>query len=165
MDTLDYAGPKVNHGSKGMLVGCGEPIRRLPREFTGDLPQGVRAVSVACAGCLAVEGDSFESDKALAARVAQHRSFAEWPLIVLVDNSKEATRNESAFLWTTFTRFEPAADLHSAATTLERHHICYTPPIVIDARMKPWYPPEVECDPDTRALVDSRWSDYFAGLS
>ncbi len=161
MDTLDYAGPKVNHGSKGLLVGCGEPIRNLPREFSGDLVQGIRAVRAMCAGCLVVEGDSFERDTSLPARVAQHKPFAEWPLIVLVDNCKEATRNESTFLWTAFTRFEPAADVHAATTTVDRHHLCYNAPIVIDARMKPWYPPEVECDPETKTLVDSRWGEYF----
>ena len=27
------------------------------------------------------------------------------------------------FLWTTFTRFEPAADLHAAAQRVVRHHV------------------------------------------
>ena len=30
MDTLDYAGPKLNHGSKGVLLGIGDPVRSLP---------------------------------------------------------------------------------------------------------------------------------------
>ena len=33
MDTLDYTGPKVNEGSKGVWLGLGEPVRELPREF------------------------------------------------------------------------------------------------------------------------------------
>ena len=37
----------------------------------------------------------------------------------------------------------------------------YTPPILIDARMKPWFPAEVECDPDTARLVSERWAEYF----
>ena len=32
MDTLDYTGPKVNEGSKGVLLGAGDPIRDLPGE-------------------------------------------------------------------------------------------------------------------------------------
>jgi hypothetical protein len=39
--------------------------------------------------------------------------------------------------------------------------VSYTPPIVIDARMKPWYPKEVSCDPETAALVSRRWKEYF----
>lgn len=162
MDTLDYAGPKINHGSKGLLVGCGEPKRALPRVFQGELPRGVSEAQVFCGGCLVVQGDSFESDRALAQRVAEHTSFSGWPLIVLVDDVVKATKDESAFLWSVFTRFEPAADLYAAKTELARHHPMYTPPIVIDARMKPWYPGEVECDPQTAALVDRRWSEYFS---
>ncbi len=33
--------------------------------------------------------------------------------------------------------------------------------MVIDARMKPWYPAEVSCDPRTAALVTARWREYF----
>jgi 4-hydroxybenzoate decarboxylase subunit C len=65
------------------------------------------------------------------------------------------------FLWTTFTRFDPAADLISAKTELVHHHATHTAPILIDARMKPNYPEELHCDPDTAQLVDERWSEYF----
>jgi len=65
------------------------------------------------------------------------------------------------FLWTTFTRFEPAADIHAAATRVVRNHVARTPPIVIDARMKPWYPKELTCDPAVAATVTRRWREYF----
>jgi hypothetical protein len=32
---------------------------------------------------------------------------------------------------------------------------------VIDARMRPEYPEELFCDPDTAKKVDERWKDYF----
>jgi UbiD family decarboxylase len=161
MDTLDYAGPRVNHGSKGLLVGVGAPIRHLPRSFTGSLPPHTRAAIPFSPGCLVVEGDSYAQAQDLPAHLARTESVREWPLIVLVDNAEEATRNPSAFLWTTFTRFEPAADIHAAQTNVHRNHVAFTPPIVIDARMKPWYPKEVESDPGTNALVDRRWREYF----
>lgn len=161
MDTLDYAGPKINHGSKGLLLGCGPAKRHLPREFSGQLPSGIREVRPFCAGCLVVSGNSWQSDKEAAIRVAQHVGFSEWPLIVLVDDVESATTGESAFLWTTFTRFEPAADMYAATVSVERHHLCYNAPIVIDARMKPWYPGEVECDVETQTLVNTRWREYF----
>lgn len=160
MDTLDYAGPKINQGSKGLLLGCGRARRDLPREFSGELPIGITAAHPFCAGCLVVSGSVYHHERDAAARVAQHPAFAEWPLVVLVDDAAAATSSESAFLWQTFTRFEPAADIHSASCTVERHHLCYAAPIVIDARMKPWYPQEVECDPATKALVDRRWREY-----
>jgi UbiD family decarboxylase len=35
MDTLDYTGPQVNEGSKGVWLGLGDPIRTLPAENRG----------------------------------------------------------------------------------------------------------------------------------
>jgi UbiD family decarboxylase len=161
MDTLDYAGPKINHGSKGLLLGCGPAKRELPREFRGELPIGIQQARVFCPGCLVVSGAQFESERELALRVARHHPCAEWPLIVLCDDAARATESDSAFLWTTFTRFEPAADLYAREVQVQRHHLCYAAPVVIDARMKPWYPGEVECDPVTKERVSNRWREYF----
>ena len=33
--------------------------------------------------------------------------------------------------------------------------------IVIDARLKPWYPKELSCREDIAALVTKRWNEYF----
>ena len=46
MDTLDYTGPEVNKGSKGVWLGLGDPVRDLPREFrpAAPLPRGVSGV-------------------------------------------------------------------------------------------------------------------------
>ncbi|MEW6458853.1 MAG: UbiD family decarboxylase [Bacillota bacterium] len=164
MDTLDYAGPELNRGSKAILMGLGHARRELPRSFAGELPAGVGAVEVFCPGCLVAAGAPHADEPGLAARVAAHGAFDEWPLIVLADRA-EIARDQTDFLWTVFTRFEPAADIHAAGTEVRRHHLCYRPPVVIDARMKRAYPPEVEPDPETVALVDRRWGEYFTGLT
>jgi UbiD family decarboxylase len=162
MDTLDYTGPEVNLGSKGILLGLGDPVRSLPRSFeASDLPQGVGEVRPFCGGCLVVGGPTFKDEPGAPSRLARHPAFAEWPLVVLTDEPGRAAKSPINFLWTTFTRFEPAADIHAADTEVKRHHLCYTPPIVIDARMKPPYPDELFCDPDTADLVTRRWSEYF----
>src|SRR5262249_47317166 len=109
MDTLDYTGPKLNHGSKGVLLGVGEPIRSLHGEFGGPLPGYLDSAAVFCRGCLVVSGVDFKADGKLAQRVAQEAAFARWPLVVLVDRAAEAAASAEQFLWTTFTRFEPAA--------------------------------------------------------
>ena len=161
MDTLDYTGPTVNEGSKGVLLGIGDPIRSLPTEYRGALPPGIREAIPFCPGCLVVSGPSFGEDKSFADLVVQHPTFSDWPLLVLVDDAAKAVQSEMSFLWTTFTRFEPAADLHARASAVERNHISYTGPVAIDARMKPWYPAELACDPDTEATVSRRWREYF----
>ena len=58
MDTLDYTGPTVNEGSKGVWLGLGDPVRELPREFRPRrLPRPrSRDVRVFCGGCLVVGG-------------------------------------------------------------------------------------------------------------
>ncbi|HVZ20572.1 MAG TPA: UbiD family decarboxylase [Vicinamibacterales bacterium] len=162
MDTLDYTGPVVNQGSKGVWLGLGDAVRELPRAFSApSLPAGVSDVRVYCGGCLVVGGPSYEAERGAAARVASHPSFAEWPLVVLTDDAARAARSDMNFLWTTFTRFEPGADIHAADRRIVRNHIAYRGPIVIDARMKPTYPKELLCDEETAALVSRRWREYF----
>ena len=162
MDTLDYTGPEVNKGSKGVWLGLGDPVRDLPRAFsTPDLPQGVTDVRVFCGGCLVVGAPPYDKEPDTAARLAAHPALAGWPLIVLSDEPARAARSSINFLWTTCTRFEPAADLHAAATRVARNHLVYTPPIVIDARMKPSYPKELTCREDVAETVTERWREYF----
>jgi UbiD family decarboxylase len=163
MDTLDYAGPAVNKGSKGVWMGLGDPIRELPRVFRPAVPppSDVTDVRVFCGGCLVVGARPFAEDRDAPARIAAHPAFAGWPLVVVSDEPERAARSAVNFLWTTFTRFEPAADIHASTVTLERNHVVFTPPVAIDARMKPWYPAEVSCDPETSDLVTRRWREYF----
>ena len=92
-DTLDYTGPEVNKGSKALLLGLGEPIRELPERWPeeGALPDGIAAARAYCRGCLVVQGTPFEGEPDQASRMARHPGFADWPLIVLVDDLAEAT--------------------------------------------------------------------------
>ena len=162
MDTLDYTGPAVNKGSKGVLLGTGDAKRQLPNVIGSDIPeQLIRDARIFCPGCIVVETASYKGNEELAADVATLSGLQDWPLVVMVDNAVKATHSVAAFLWTTFTRFNPAADIHSAGTRLHKHKISYDLPVVIDARFKPWYPDELFCDETTAALVSSRWQEYF----
>ena len=160
MDTLDYTSGKVNEGSKAILMGLGEAVRELPREFTGELPHGVTRVKVFCAGCLVVEGEPYRSDPEQAARLASEGGFADWQLVILHDDAGVAG-STTDFLWSTWTRFEPAGDIYAAETRVVRHHLSYRGPIVIDARKKPSLPDELVVRDDIAAIVDRRWREYF----
>jgi 3-polyprenyl-4-hydroxybenzoate decarboxylase len=160
MDTLDYTSGKVNEGSKAVLLGLGDAVRELPREFRGELPNDLTRAEVFCGGCLVVEGRPFAEDPKQAARVATLPAFNDWPLVVLHDDASVAS-SVSDFLWATWTRFEPAADIHAARTSVERKHLSYEPPVIIDARMKPGYPAELNVRPDIAELVARRWDEYF----
>ena len=159
-DTLDYASGKINHGSKAMLVGVGEAKRDLRREFRGELPTGVKAARVFCGGCLVLEGEDYPSDNDLAERIAKSNSFDAFQVVVLHDKIDYADTPEK-FLWATWTRFNPSTDIYAKSVEIKNNHIVYGAPVVIDARMKPWYPKEVEARPDIVKLVDARWREYF----
>jgi UbiD family decarboxylase len=163
MDTLDYTGPTVNEGSKGVWLGLGDPVRELLREFRPPVtpPPEVTDVRIFCGGCLVVGGPPAAEDPGAAARLAAHPAFRGWPLLVLTDEPRRAAATPMSFLWTTFTRFEPAADLYAAAVRVVRHHVVHEPPVLIDARRKPAFPKEVSSDTATSDLVTRRWREYF----
>lgn len=161
MDTLDYAGPRVNEGSKGVLMGLGEAIRELPKVWEGVPPAGALDPRVFCAGCLVVGGPSYEEDEDYAGRLARDPALEGWQLVVLCDRPRQCAASVINFLWTTFTRFEPATDLHPRSSVVHRHHISPSPPIVLDARMKPWYPKELFASAEISARVTRRWKEYF----
>lgn len=160
MDTLDYTSGKVNEGSKAIMLGLGEPVRDLPRTFQWELPRDVVAAEVFCGGCLVLQGLPYAEDPEQPARLAREAVFSDWPLLVLHDDAAVA-RSTPDFLWATWTRFEPAADIHAAGTRTLRHHLSYTGPIVIDARTKPGFPAELRVRDDIAAVVDRRWREYF----
>ncbi|EIT84595.1 UbiD family decarboxylase [Fictibacillus macauensis ZFHKF-1] len=162
MDTLDYTGRKFNTGSKAIMTGLGEPIRELKRVYDGGTIDGIRQVQAYCGGCLCVSGPSFEEAPDFAMHVVNSagNQLADWPLVFLVDDASIAA-TQAQFLWTTFTRFDPAFDLY-ATSEIVRNKIKYSGPIVIDARMKPFYPETVETREDINTLVSTRWKEYFA---
>ncbi|MFN0065526.1 MAG: UbiD family decarboxylase [Chlamydiales bacterium] len=148
LDTLDYTGPSLNKGSRGVLLGIGKKVRDLPTTFVA---QNARPF---CPGCLVIENERIET-------IVENPAFADWPLVILVDSAEKTLSSEASFLWTVFTRFEPAQDIYSKGNKVHRHHILYSLPIVIDARMKPSYPEEVLCDPETERWVTEHWKKYF----
>src|SRR5437588_8597635 len=160
MDTLDYTSGTVNRGSKAVMLGLGAAVRELPRKFRGKLPTGVTRAEVFCPGCLVVQGLPFDEEREQAVRLSREAAFAVWPLVVLHDDARVAS-SAPDFLWATWTRFEPASDIHAAETTVRRQHLSYSAPLVIDARMKPGYPEELVVRPDIAELVERRWREYF----
>ncbi|MBA4602779.1 menaquinone biosynthesis decarboxylase [Thermoactinomyces mirandus] len=161
MDTLDYTGRRLNYGSKAVLIGTGEPKRTLPAEYHGPDLKGISGISVYCKGALVLEAEPFAQNPELADQLLDHYrdSLSEWPFIFLVDDIG-AVSGQTSFLWTVFTRFDPAHDIY-ARSKLHNHHPNYRFPIIVDARIKPGYPDELEPDPAIRKKVDERWKQYF----
>ncbi|MDQ2747035.1 MAG: UbiD family decarboxylase, partial [Acidobacteriota bacterium] len=159
-DTLDYASGKINKGSKAMLVGVGDAKRELQKEFHGDLPHGIKRAKVFCGGCLVLEAENYEFDNEMGERIAKSGAFDDFQIVVLHDKLEYADSADQ-FLWATWTRFNPSTDIYAKELTVKNNHISYHAPMVIDARMKPWYPKEVAAHEDIVQLVDRRWREYF----
>jgi 4-hydroxy-3-polyprenylbenzoate decarboxylase len=76
------------------------------------------------------------------------------PLIIVVDDSDFTARTLNNFLWITFTRSNPAADLYGIGAAAVAKHWGCSGPLVIDARSKPHHAPPLEDDPAVERRVD-----------
>ena len=161
MDTLDYSSAQLNKGSKGVMMGLGEARRALPTVLPPLDERLVQKLGMFCPGCLVIQSYTHAEQPQIYEKILAQQTIDEWPLLVLTDDAERALRSTGAFLWTTFTRFNPATDIHARHIEHSQHKLTYTPPLLIDARLKAWYPPELFCDPETKKLVDSRWKKYF----
>jgi 4-hydroxy-3-polyprenylbenzoate decarboxylase len=178
IDTLDYSGDGLNRGSKVVIAAVGPPRRELacavPSDFS--LPAGFSNPKIALPGVLVIKGPriepqpSFDSmPKLVASAMSPHHteieSFASslasrlslnsLPLVVIVDDSEFTAASLHNFLWVSFTRSNPAADIYGVgAFTLQKHWGC-TGPLVIDARIKPHHAPPLIEDPVVTKKVDA----------
>lgn len=164
IDTLDYSGTGLNQGSKLVIAAVGDARRELVDEIPGDLslPEGFSNPKVVMPGVVAVSAPKFTEQNG-ARQVEQftraynaESSINRFALVTLVDDSEFSSSTLNNWLWTTFTRSNPASDVSGIeAETLQKHWGCRGA-LVIDARFKPWQAPPVVEDPETLAKVDAR---------
>ncbi|MFM7136278.1 MAG: UbiD family decarboxylase [Planctomycetota bacterium] len=192
IDTLDYSGSGFNSGSKLVVAARGPVIRELPTELPAGitLPDGFANPRICLPGVVAVEGPRIApgprleapSDAAIWASAGEagwsgdmerlcrsiDRQHPLWqfPLLVVVDDASFTAATLENFLWITFTRSNPAADVHGVEAEIRHKHWGCRGPLVIDARLKPHHAPPVEEDPAVTAAVDDlcRAGGPLAGL-
>lgn len=167
-DTLDYTGLGLNEGSRLIWAAAGEPVRRLgsgPDDLGDlpDLPEGFGDVRCAGPGLLVLRGPRHdlgrnEPDPRMEELT---RALAGWPrreafpLITVCDDAAFCAASPSNWLWTTFTRSDPATDTYGVhGRTHARHWSCEAP-LVLDARRKPFHAPPLEEDPRTVRRVEA----------
>lgn len=165
IDTLDYSGHGLNQGSKVVLAAVGPVRRSLPGNLPANLrlPDGFSNPRVVLPGILAVQSPKFiASDdeiepavKRICDTLSPDDPINAFPLIVLVDDSDFTARHLNNFLWVTFTRSNPAADLHGLGATMFRKHWGCRGSLVIDARIKPHHAPPLIEDPEVSRRVDA----------
>ena len=165
-DTLDYTSGKLNCGSKAMLIGLGEKRFALRETPAAELKDpAFRRQQVHFPGVLVIEGPPWREQDTAIRQLLTEEAIQPFRIVCLVDDATECTRNDESFLWTVFTRFEPAADIHAQSCKTERLHVQLSAPIVIDCRLKPWFPPPVEPSKETIDRVDALWSKIFPNSS
>jgi 4-hydroxy-3-polyprenylbenzoate decarboxylase len=181
IDTLDYSGSGFNAGSKLVVAARGPASRELPRELPVmvPLPAGFSTPCVCRPGIVALRGPTIEPRPVLAApdeesiwrcsatavwsadidrltaAIGADHPLRGWPLIVVVDDAEFTAARLENFLWVTFTRSNPAADVHGVEAGIRNKHWGCRGPLVIDARLKPHHAPPVEEDPAVTERVDA----------
>jgi 4-hydroxy-3-polyprenylbenzoate decarboxylase len=173
IDTLDYSGGALNEGSKLVIAAVGRPIRSLPTELPSDLrlppdpgvsgdgARGFRNPRICVPGILAIEGPRYAAAGAdtavnrFCAAYTSQDAINRFPLIVIVDDSDFVTASLSNFLWATFTRSDPAADVDGIESCTDKKHWGCRGSLVIDARAKPHHAPPLVEDPAVSRRVDA----------
>jgi 4-hydroxy-3-polyprenylbenzoate decarboxylase len=157
IDTLDYSGSALNSGSKLVIAAIGPKRFDLATEVPGDLrlPNGFRNPRVILPGILAIEGERASARGDLFQSFSATDPLARFRWIVLVDDTQFVAESLRNFLWVTFTRTNPAADVDGIeAFTADKHWGCRGP-LVIDARLKPHHAPPLVEDPQITRRVDA----------
>jgi len=167
IDTLDYSGSGLNEGSKVVIAAAGAALRTLPvaidSRVTVPAELGFNHPRVFLPGILIVEGPAYQpgangADRVVDRFCAAYRRNAAinaFPLVVVVDRGDFASRSLENFLWTTFTRSNPASDIYGIESfIMEKHWGCFGS-LVIDARSKPHHAPPLAEDPEITRRVDA----------
>jgi 4-hydroxy-3-polyprenylbenzoate decarboxylase len=162
IDTLDYSGSDLNEGSKVVMAAAGPKRRDLGKEVPNSLrlPDGFADPHVCLPGVLAVRGPNFKTDGEPAmVRFCESQppadALAAFPLIVVVDVSEFTAQTSNNWLWVTFTRSNPAADIYGVGEFTHQKHWGCTGPLVIDARIKPHHAPPLEEDAEVTRRVEA----------
>ena len=165
IDTLDYSGSGLNRGSKVVIAAVGEKIRSLRTGWPQDwsLAESFSEPRTVLPGIVVVRGPACRGESRAAGRKAMEvllRGLTgvrpeEGPtLIVVVDDSEFTARSLDNFLWVTFTRSDPAADIYGVGARSETKHWGCHGPLIIDARHKPHHAPLLEEDPAVTRRIE-----------
>lgn len=169
MDTLDFAGPSMNLGSKMILDATGDrgaapPAAQIPptlpapgdweREVTGHvwLEETLLVAKV--------RGDEPGKARALLERLLG-RSELRFAKLVAVVSEDVDLKDEVSVIWGIFTRFDPAADVIFRESSLRGVCPTHQGPLGIDATWKRGYPEPLAMDGAIAERVTRRWREYF----
>ena len=154
IDTLDYSGTGMNQGSKVVVAAVGTKKRVLNKEC--NIPNAKLVIP----GVVAMKLDAF-SDYTIAEQELKTfsaslstQNLEGIMLIVLTDDVDFVAATLNNFLWTTFTRSNPAYDIYGIDAFVKHKHWGCKGPLIIDARKKSHHAPELIKDLEVEKRID-----------
>ncbi|MFZ1422569.1 MAG: UbiD family decarboxylase [Saprospiraceae bacterium] len=163
MDTLDYSGGSWNAGSKVVIACNRNKLRNLDSDLScfHNLPESFHSVSLIQSGIVCIQGTSFLNYQQTILELKILTDYFErnacpgFPLIILCDNTKFITENYNNFIWSCFTKSNPAYDIYGANARYDYKHWACETNLIIDARTKPHHAPPLIVDPKITQKVDA----------
>jgi len=154
IDTLDYSGAGINQGSKVVIAAIGEVKRSLNGECK------MENAELVMPGIIALNFNKFKDYEAAETEINKLTEKLSTErlegilLIILCDDAQFVSENLNNFLWTTFTRSNPANDIYGVDSFTKHKHWGCKGPLIIDARAKPHHAPVLIKDPEIEKQVD-----------
>ena len=114
-------------------------------------------------GVLAITASNYQNEKVTVDEMEGFNKLSNstkeylnaFPLVVICDDSDFVAKTLNNFLWVTFTRSNPANDIHGIDSFTENKHWGCKSSLLIDARSKPHHAPPLVKDSKVEAFVDS----------
>ncbi|PCI96414.1 MAG: 3-octaprenyl-4-hydroxybenzoate carboxy-lyase [Flavobacteriales bacterium] len=154
IDTLDYSGTGINQGSKVVIAAVGDVKRSLIDNCQIDNSKLVMP------GVIAINLNEFTDYKTAEQEIETLNSSLTTQdlngvmLIVLTDDAQFVSETLNNFLWTTFTRSNPANDIYGVDAFTKHKHWGCNGPLIIDARKKPHHAPDLIKNENVERRVD-----------
>ena len=126
------------------------------------MPAGFNDPRICLPGVLAIKSPRYSRDsngvdksiEVFCKSFTSDHALNKFPLLVIVDDSEFAARSLNNFLWVTFTRSNPAADIYGVDAFIHQKHWGCKGALLIDARIKPHHAPPLVEDPQVSKRVD-----------
>ena len=154
IDTLDYSGTGINLGSKVVIAVVGEAKQSLCDTCI------IENAVLVQPGIIAINFNEFTDYQTAEKEIADYakqlasQNLEGVMLVLLVDDAQFVSETLNNFLWSTFTRSNPANDIYGVESFTEHKHWGCNGPLIIDARKKPHHAPALIKDLDVEKRVD-----------
>ena len=148
MDTLDYSGSSINEGSKLVVCAAGEPKFQLSDSMI--LKENGVKLNKIMNGVYSFETETPFEDYKTAKNDIEDRILPKLTqlgpgvrIVVLTNSHNKYCKKFFDFIWSAFTKMDPARDIYGVDSYIENKHWGCRGALVFDARTKTHHAPEL----------------------